>query len=91
MKKNGCGVFEGVDSPMHTMGPMWTIFVSFVYTGLLVRAFPYLHRLNLTYYSKSFRYLHFTFVFSYGKSNSNMFLIHLTIRTVSGDHVVLRG
>ena len=27
--------------------------VSFVYTGLLVRAFPHLHRLNLTYYSKS--------------------------------------
>ena len=29
------------------------IFPSFVYTGLLVRVFPHLHRLNVTHYSKS--------------------------------------
>ena len=32
---------------------MWGIFPSFVYTGLLVRVFPHLHRLNVTHYSKS--------------------------------------
>ena len=39
------------------------ISVSFVYTGLLVRAFPHLHRLNLTYYSKSSVLLTFCFLF----------------------------
>ena len=40
-----------------------TFSVSFVYTGLLVRAFPNLHRLNLTYYWKSSTLLAFCFLF----------------------------
>ena len=43
--------------------PVWAIPVSFVYTGLLVRASPHLHRLNLTYYSKFFTLLAFCFLF----------------------------
>ena len=41
---------------------MGHISVSFVYTGLLVRAFPHLHRLNLTYYSKPSAPLAFWFL-----------------------------
>ena len=43
--------------------PVGAISVSFVYTELLVRAFPHLPRLNLTYYSKSSPLLAFCFLF----------------------------
>ena len=42
---------------------MWAIFVSFVYTGLLVRAFSHLHILNFTHHSKSYLLLAFCFLF----------------------------
>ena len=42
---------------------LWAISLSFVYTRLLVRAFPHLHKLNLTYHSKSSMLLAFCFLF----------------------------
>ena len=41
---------------------LYELSVSFVYTGLLVWAFPHLHRLNLSYYSKSSMLLAFRFL-----------------------------
>ena len=45
------------------VGPVWVISVSFVYTGLLVLAFPQSHRLNLNYCSKFSLLLAFSFLF----------------------------
>ena len=45
------------------LGLVWAISNSFVYTTLLVWAFPQSHRLNLNYSSKSFLLLAFCFVF----------------------------
>ena len=47
---------------LYGMGPMWGISVSFLYTGLLVWAFPK-SQLNLAYGSKSFLVLAFCFLF----------------------------
>ena len=44
------------------MGPVWAICVYFVYTGLLIWAFPQVHRLNLTYCLKSSQLLAFCFL-----------------------------
>ena len=43
------------------ISPVWAITVFFVYTGLLVWAFPQSHRLNLTYCSKASLILRFCF------------------------------
>ena len=45
------------------VGPVWVISVSFVYTGLLVLAFPQSHRHNLNYCSKFSLLLAFSFLF----------------------------
>ena len=45
------------------VGPMWAFSVSFVYTVLLVWAFPQLHKLNLSYCLKSSLLLVFCFLF----------------------------
>ena len=73
--------------------PVWAIFVSFVYTGLLVWA---MLMITLSHNHTSLIFLSLE-IFSvtcillsvclYGWSNSNVFLIHLPIRTVSGDHM----
>ena len=66
------------------VGPMQSISIFFFFffnTKLLVWAFPQSHRLNFTYCLKSFLLL----ACVNGWANSNMFFIHLTIRTVSGD------
>ena len=48
----------------YRMGLVWAISASFIYTGLLIRAFPHLQTLNLTYCSK-YSLLHaFCFLFN---------------------------
>ena len=47
----------------YRMGLVWAISASFIYTGLLTRAFPHLLALNLTYCSKSSLLLVFCFFF----------------------------
>ena len=70
------------------VGPVRPISVSFYYTGLLVWGFLQPHKLNITYCLKSFLLLAFCSLLGlYGWSNSNVPLIYLNIRTVSGDHM----
>ena len=45
-------------------GSLWVISTSFVYTGRLIRAFPLLKTLNLTYCSKCCLLLEFCFLFN---------------------------
>ena len=45
-------------------GSLWVISTSFVYTGRLIRAFPQLKTLNLTYCSKFSLLLAFSFLFN---------------------------
>ena len=75
---------------------MWAIFVSFLYTGLLVRAFSHLHSVNLTYHSKSLAVtcICFPFVCTTGLTEICLSLISLlelfqgitcNIETLKGD------
>ena len=48
----------------YRMGLVWAISASFIYTGLLIRAFPHLQTLNLTYCSISSLLLAFCFLFN---------------------------
>ena len=45
-------------------GTLWVISTSFVYTGRLIRVFPHLKTLNLTYWSKCSLLLAFCFLFN---------------------------
>ena len=70
------------------VGPVRLISISFDYTGLLVWGFLQPHKLNITCCLKSFLLLAFCSLLGlYGWSNSNVPLIYLNIRTVSGDHM----
>lgn len=61
----------------------------FFYTGLLARASPKLHRLNLTYRSKSFPLLGFCLLFICMTDQPKYFPYHLTrtSRTISVVHM----
>ena len=60
------------------VGPVWVICFSSVYTGLLVWAFRHWHKVNHIYDLKSFLFILFSACL-YGRSDSNVLLIHLTI------------
>ena len=64
------------------LGLMRVISISFVYTGLLVRAFPQSTTLVVLIAGNLPCYLHFAFCL-YGWSNSNLALMYLSNRTVS--------
>ena len=64
------------------LGPIWVISVSFVYTGLLLWAFPQSSHADLIFLIAWNLpcYLHFAFCFFYCWFNSNVPLIHLIIK-----------
>ena len=56
------------------MDLVWTISASFIYTGLLTRAFPHLQTLNLTYCSKSSLFHAFCFLFNWVTNLTQIYL-----------------
>ena len=58
----------------YSMDLVWTISASFIYTGLLTRAFPHLQTLNLTYCSKSSLFHAFCFLFNWVTNLTQIYL-----------------
>ena len=58
----------------YSMGLLWAISASFIYTGLLTRAFPHLQTLNLTYCSKSSLFHAFCFLFNWVTNLTQIYL-----------------
>ena len=48
----------------YRIGLVWAISGSFIYSGLLIRAFPHLQTINLTYCTKSSLLLAFCILFN---------------------------